>query len=573
MIITNVLPKPATADDLLGYIADAVFEYGNSKTSAMKSAANAYLVWYHGESENAEPDMRKWLNEQVKKRNEKIDEHNAKIESDRRRAKELAEGKINDELAEDEKARLTALQNRKPHEWAQAKQVKIDVREGGSRFTVIVKFVFGFVKPSEASLVSRYAKVLEYIEQNKDKLAGVFTVDAIVELLNDAGGFEAALDKVRNPESDDEDKVRAATLTRIMEAVNAVEGGEEIAFKAKYEQKGYVFLLGRPSANGVKLCGELAINDNEAEALFFKVDEGIIGSAEPAVDFMARTVSIGELVREGRDSNIVDTAVTGKKFKVTRTYSLSELGGKTQMVVSARYTEASVVVHAVPKDNVIIGGVEPEQMALLDAASAAEMTKLFHDPARRLLMSVQTEQGDVDVPVRWNVITHLDGESTVKKFEWKTMFKEAHCPVDKRHFDPKCSITLGQQQVRELYDTYLRDWGKNKTDDQKVNKALTIMFDGVMLTVGHEVYGQNSITIGGKQGSPVSLEMRPRDIVDLFRKLIDLNVQDACLHGDADGLLAVSWEDEVGDYCVYIPSVEKRGGLNKTCLGYMKPKK
>ena len=67
--------------------------------------------------------------------------------------------------------------------------------------------------------------------------------------------------------------------------------------------------------------------------------------------------------------------------------------------------------------------------------------------------------------------------------------------------------------------------------------------------------------------------MRPRDIVDLFRKLIELNVQDACLHGDADGLLAVSWEDEVGDYCVYIPSVEKRGGLNKTCLGYMKPKK
>jgi hypothetical protein len=67
--------------------------------------------------------------------------------------------------------------------------------------------------------------------------------------------------------------------------------------------------------------------------------------------------------------------------------------------------------------------------------------------------------------------------------------------------------------------------------------------------------------------------MRPRDVVDLFRKLIELNVQHVALHFDTDGLLAASWGDDAGDYIIYIPTVDKRGGLNRACLGQMKPKK
>ena len=67
--------------------------------------------------------------------------------------------------------------------------------------------------------------------------------------------------------------------------------------------------------------------------------------------------------------------------------------------------------------------------------------------------------------------------------------------------------------------------------------------------------------------------MRPRDIVDLFSKLIELDVDYCSMSADPTGLLAVSWDDEVGDYIIYLPAVETRGGLNKTCLNYIKVSK
>lgn len=571
---TATLPQLATADDMLGFISSAQLDYANSKTSAMKSAANAYLVYHHGESACAAPEMRLWLDQQIATRNGEIDKFNGDVDNDKRRAKKLAERTLNEEISDEEKSRLTALHTRTSSEWAKAKRVKIEGREGASAFTRIVKFVFGFDKPADASLVSRYAKVLEYIEQHKDELAGELTVDAIVALLNNAGGFEAALEKARNPEAANDDMVRTATLNKIKEAVDRAGSGTEIAFKTKHQQNGYVFLLGRPSANGVRVCGELAINDNEAEALLLKIDQDVIGSAEPTVEFMARTVSIAELVRDGRDSGITkDGTQAGEKYKVARTYSLTHFDGTQRMVVSARYAQASAVVHARPKASVHLGDVEPGQAALLNANASADITKLFGNAARRLLMSVNAVQGDAAVPVRWTVCTDLGGATSETEFDWTSMYAEAYCPVDKRQFEAKCTVNLKPAHIRAIYEEYLHDWGKAKKDDKNVNKPLTVSFNGETFTVGHEVYGFKSFSVGDKLGSPVSLQMRPRDIVDLFKKLIEFDVQQCVVQGDPDGLLAVSWCDDVGDYTVYMPTVEKRGGLSDKCLGQMKPKK
>lgn len=569
------LPMPPTVDDMESFIGEAKREYANQKSSAMKSAAYAYLTWHWGASEHAEPEMRQWLAEQIDKANKGIDKFNSDVDNDKRRAKELAKGTLNEELSEADKARLTALHKRTSAQWAQAKQVKIDARAGASKFTCVVKYVFGFVKPSDASLVSRYAKVLEYIEQHKDELAGVFTVDAIVDLLDDAGGFEAALDKVRNPEAANDDKVRAATLTKIKEAVDRVDDGTELAIKAKYETGGYVFLVGRSTATGVTVCGQLAIsNDNEAEELLFKIDEDVIGSAEPTVDFMARVVSIGELVREGREGNVTkDGTNAGEKHKVTRTYSLTNFGGKQNMVVSARYGEASAVVHAWPKADIVVGTVEEGQGLLLDPETSSKATKLFSNAARRLLMKVNVEPGDPDAPVHWEVVTDLDGDEDTTTFAWKSMYHQPHCPIDMRTFDPNSTISLTYADLRQVYSEYLHEWLGTKKDDKKVGKPLTVAFDGISFAVGHEAFGHKTYAFGNKQEASVALQMRPRDVVDLFRKLIELNVSHVALHGDTDGLLAASWGDDVGDYIIYLPTVEKRGGLDRTCLGQMKPKK
>lgn len=569
------LPKPPTVNDMEGFIDQAKTEYANQKSSAMKSAANAYLTWHWGASEYAEPEMRHWLDEQIDKANKGIEKFNSDVDNDKRRAKELADNKINEKLTDEEKARLTALHKRTSVQWAQAKQVKIDARAGASKFTSLVKYVFGFVKPADASLVSRHAKVLEYIEQHKEELSGVFTVDSIVNLLDAAGGFEAALDKVRNPEAVNDDKVRAATLTKIKEAMNRVDDGNELAITAKYEMNGYVFLVGLSTPTGVTVCGQLDIsNDNEAEELLFKIDEDVIGSAEPMVDFMARVVSIGELVREGREGNVTkDGTNAGEKHKVTRTYSLTNFGGKQNMVVSARYGEASAVVHAWPKPEIIVGTVEEGQGLLLDPSTSSMATKLFSNAARRLLMTVNVGPGDPDAPVQWEVVTDLNGDEETTTFAWKSMYHQLHCPIDMRHFDPNSKITLSHADLRQVYNDYLHEWLGTKKDDKNVGKALTVAFDGINFALGHEAFGHKSYAFGNKQEASASLQMRPRDVVDLFRKLIELKVQHVALHCDTNGMLAASWGDDVGDYMTYLPSVDKRGGLTDKCLGQMKPKK
>jgi hypothetical protein len=569
------LPKPPTVDDMEGFIGEAKREYANQKSSAMKSAAYAYLTWHYGASEHAEPEMRKWLDEQIKNANAGIEKFNSDVDNDKRRAKELAENTINEELSDEEKARLTELQKRTSAQWAQAKQVKIDARAGASKFTSLVKYVFCFVKPADASLVSRHAKVLEYIEQHKDELAGVFTVDAIVALLDAAGGFEAALEKARSTEPANSDKVRAATLTKIKEAMDRVDDSNELAITAKYGTNGYVFLVGRSTATGVTICGQLDIsNDNEAEELLFKIDEDVIGSAEPTVDFMARVVSIGELVREGREGNVTkDGTNAGEKHKVTRTYSLTNFGGKQNMVVSARYGEASAVVHAWPKSEIIVGTVEEGQGLLLDPSTSSMTTKLFSNAARRLLMTVNVGPGDPEAPVHWKVVTDLNGDEESITFAWKSMYHQMHCPIDMRNFDPNSTISLTHADLRQVYSEYLHEWLGTKKDDKNVGKALTVAIDGINFAVGHEAFGHKSYAFGSKQGASASLQMRPRDVVDLFRKLIELNVPHVALHCDTDGLLAASWGDNVGDYIIYLPTIDKRGGLDRTCLGQMKPKK
>jgi hypothetical protein len=32
----------------------------------------------------------------------------------------------------------------------------------------------------------------------------------------------------------------------------------------------------------------------------------------------------------------------------------------------------------------------------------------------------------------------------------------------------------------------------------------------------------------------------------------------------------VSWDDNLGDYTLYMPAVEAKGGLSKACLSYLK---
>lgn len=565
------LPAPVTAADISQFKTAAARAYGNAKSSAMESAANAYLVWYHGQSEAAEPHVRDWLDEEIKKVNAKIDAHNKAMDHKKTRAKLCKKNELNEPISDAEKADLLELSEWKTSEWAKKKQVKIDACTRSTTYSRIVKFVFGFKKPSEASHVSRYAKVLEFIEINKHELNGDFSVEAIVRLLDKSGGFEAAVEAMRNSSSASSDNVRTATLIKIKQAVDNIDTGNEIVFVPKHQQDGYVFLVGRTTATGVMVCGELAINDNEeAEALLLKINGDVMGDPQPAVAFAARIASIARLVGEGRASHIIDHAGTGEAFKVQRAFSLVESNGSTHLVISARYAEASVIVHAVPKGSVDIGVIAHGHAAMLDGAAARDFMKVFGDEARCRLLEIAAAKGDDATPVNWTVSIDNAG-SPPQNFAWNSMFGVGNLPLNLRGFAPDCEITLFEADIRDLYDAYLAKWSKAKTDDKDVRKPLTVSFDGTKLDVGHKAYGTHRIALKDKQKAQVSLLVRPRDMVDLFKKLLELGVQHCTLSGDNYGMVAMRWEDAVGIYTVHIPALDARGSLRDSCIGSIKP--
>jgi hypothetical protein len=562
------LLKPPSVDELKGFFDSANVEFNNAKSNAMRAAANAYLLWYHAESDHAEIYAKQWLIEAIAGRNEEIKTHNSSIDSLKLRVKHFKEGELNAQPTEDEARQLQKYANYTAADWIKLKLVPIGTRVGSSKFTRIVKFIFKFDKPADASDTSRYAKVLEDIEQHNDEM-GERNVDAIVKQLTDAGGFEAAIERMRGNDNRSDEVAGDAALNKIKAAVDGADiGGFD--FTAKHAIGNYVFFIGRQDGGKITVCSELAINDNEASDLLLKVDAGIFGPCDPFVEFASSVCSLAELVQEGRASNItIDGTKAGEKHKAIRTYSLCTREKRSCIIVSGRYTDASAVIHAYPK-GINIGSVEVGKILMLTHKDGAVLGKQLGDIKQRMLTTITSKDGDADASVCWNVQSEI---SAAKVLAWTSMFDQQHRPVDLRLFQGDCWFTLTKKQVKELSGGCLYEWGKNKPDDQKVTKPLSVSIHGAELTVGHEVYGKHTLTISQQAGARVSINLRPRDLVDLCKKLIEQDADVFTVKCDGNGMIAFEWEDGVGHYAVYLPAVEPKAGLNKACLGYMKPTK
>jgi|LakMenEpi03Aug12_release.lakeMendotaPanAssembly.Ray.scaffolds.fasta_scaffold53530_4 hypothetical protein len=74
--------------------------------------------------------------------------------------------------------------------WDSLKPVPIEKREGASKYSEVVKYVFEFDKPSHASMVNRFCLAPEWIDQRfKGQL--VSNVDEIISKYERAGGFRS----------------------------------------------------------------------------------------------------------------------------------------------------------------------------------------------------------------------------------------------------------------------------------------------------------------------------------------------------------------------------------------------
>ncbi len=580
--LSNYVVFNPDAEALAGFVKAAMDAYKNYRKTAMKSAAFCYMVWWHSGSERAHDQQRAWLKQQIADRNAEIDRDNSELDARKNRVAAHKTGKAvltGNELA-DHKAYLDYSEA----QWTAATRLKVAARDGASEFTEIVKFVFDFDRTSDASNISRYSTVLEYIKARHDQLDDV-TPDAVVQLLEDAGGFEAALEIARgNVDEDKKDPDRnSGDRDAKVAALKSAFSGTPLttfAYAAKFAQDDFVFLLAKKQGSNLDVLGELSLTDNEAKQMVLRADTDIIGNLDPLAEFAAQVASLSSLVHEGKDSAFtIDGTASGKKLKVARTFALcDDMSGTVQVQVSARYTDASAVIIARPKTGIDIGTLTPGQFLMLPtdpvdgANNSRQMTKALASVGDRVSMTLEASAGDSAAPVVWKAMSR-NGTSLapVAEYKWGIMAAQKRYPVNVYRFTPQFSVTLQKADVLHIQDDYTSKWQKAGKDEKKTFLPLELSYDGVEFALDHEKHRRFGLTVDSTQTATVTLSLRPRDLSDLIEKLGAQKAQSFTFKADPDGLLAVMWSDQYGDYEVYVPTVDNTGSLKDRCLGHLVP--
>jgi hypothetical protein len=557
-----------------------------SKDSASMAAAHAYLVWLDTQSSSAPEHMRTWLVEQIDALNTAIDQHNDNEVELKDRATRIFKGeklKKNDALNIDpkdeeerkqqdaERAELKKLGGQTAEQWQARRKVRIERRNDASAFTEIVKYVFGFDRRADASVTARYAKVLEWIA-TRFHVVAPHDAGEIVEAIKAAGGFEDALHEQRGLGADEEDdeeaedrKVQAAAI--VTDAKNAVAGAKAKAvfdMDVQNAPEGIVTLLARYVNGKVEVVGELPISDKQLNHTVSMFDDETLLPTYHRSEFVSRVLALGELVKEGdKTSKKVDDLKAGAALKAERVLSLLPNGAAgVQLVMSARYADASTIIKATPSKPPVDLGVVNTPVTLA-VESRKLLRKVIRDRGHRRLVDIvpQINGGEVQWVATDRALIAENRSNGSRLFVFDDMTAEAHKPLDVDGFRPQFKVTVTSAELSKLYDARLKAWAES-VNGKKHQKLMELTFANG--TLAYKVTGEDDFAMpcAGVIVGAVSLKFRPRDLHDLIEALKGQHTEMFEVSGDTGGMMCISWTDGLGAYEVFQPTATADGVLN-----------
>jgi hypothetical protein len=224
--------------------------YSNSKEQASMAAAQTYMLW---KETQATKETREWLEDVIAKRNAEISKCNSDL--NQAKAKAAAGTKAKQDLG--------------------TKLSLITARDNTSKFLRIVKYALDFVRPNQASLISRYVLVLEWLDLKFMKVANI-DERMLVKAIREAGGLENVVrigrgQKVSSSTSNTTKKTDdvQSKYTTLKEAKSL----KEIKLAPKHQRDGFVALIGRYVDGKVQVLGELNLSKKELDKYIAAIDE------------------------------------------------------------------------------------------------------------------------------------------------------------------------------------------------------------------------------------------------------------------------------------------------------------
>lgn len=568
--------KAINLDDLM---ADAYNELRTSKDRAMHAAAHCYMIWVETHSAQGKA----WFEAKVKHANEAIEAHNRDVDKDRKEVANFKAGDLKSEhvalyegtdaealkLKADAIGRINAYSKLIDEKRAPKKKVKIEQSKTGNEFTMVVKLVFRFTEAADASLVSRYASVCAFIHE---KCKGNTTLDVatIVAVLEAAGGFEVSLRhqvkaKQAGKSGVDTDAIKAMTTKAKEENKAAVENMQPLstfAMSVKTKAEGYTVLLARTNGDLVEVIGEAPVTTDQITKMATAF-EAPSSNPRPATNFVQRVLSLGDLV-----GGVVGQPSEGQKER--KLVLCSDLDGKTQLMVSLKGGSANVVVHAVPNETVNIGHVpgmvflSHDKLQLLSDRLSNELYRRFTaiEPDASPMIKGGTKATS---KLAWHLVNAalVDANGLPKRetLYWSSFGANSEMPIDVEAMNVKTRLIVTRDALDCYWDDVLSKVA-GYTAAEKKTKVATLKYErgSLLLDVPAKENAEQGVVVD--IDAATELDFRCNDLANLVQKLKGLMVDQFTFEFDENGLMAITWSDELGSYAVFQPTVMEGGMLN-----------
>jgi hypothetical protein len=601
MLKGNATPTTLNSDDSFKQIiSEARISHQRSKDGATEAAANAYMLWLSTQSDQATKEAAAWIKKEIELANETIAAHNEDVKKKQERANKFKSGTLPDDDAINEKPRNPAhaaeiekmrdkLRDQSQWDkkiWARLRQMPIEARDGASRFTEIVKYVFQFNEVQHSDQVARYSTVLEWVHsQFKDNAPK--EKDEIVAAIRNFGGFEEVLfeqRRIKSGDADDTDDRKTmsdAIREDIKHALVSVNPIATIDHEARFEKEGFVMFLGRKSGGQVSLVSELEMTDSDLQSALSSVGSDIDIPNPQNSEFVARVLELGKLVSEGQEiARTYDSTKSGDKIRVQRVlaYRPSKAAEGAEFVISARAADASPIIYARPKTVSHLG--VPPRPVMLSFKTRKRIEYFLRDPNVRRHIEIQAEQSpkraddtDADSPLAWVggnvVLLGKSSKNAQQKFYWTDLVNVDEKPLDIENFQPQFASGIDDVELDGLYEQALRAWAAAKNPN-KASATATFKFQNDKLLVRIAEQEELELKLAKSCGGKFTLAFRMRELHDLVALLLRQRTSDFSLRGDEGGLLEISWEDSLGYYWVYLPTVNQEGKLQSRRVGPMR---
>ena len=550
-ITNNPIPFGSAAID--DFISSANRCHNASKAQAAEAAAHAYLLWRCTLAPGAHESMRNSLEGMIAKRNAEIKNANAGLEA----------------LA------LTTMERRERHRLA------IEESSKANPFTRFCKFVFGFDRRSHASLVSRYSKVLLWVDDKMhSKVIG--SAQEIADEIEAAGGFEAVL-MIQRGGSTDKPMATPSGVIRAMAdeltarckaAVESAEAIDVIDLDVDGEET-FVALLGRRRDGRVEVVGETMVSDSALADWAGRFSDGLALPVEGRVAFLARVLALGKIVDEGRQTDLTqDDLPSGRRLREERVLTLHTLGdGEHELVISASRAHASTVIKARPKRECVDLGL-PMQAMMLAREQLAKLERDFERAEYLTLFSTAVSGGDDDLaPFVWSLtnaaLSSTSGTTDTERMTWSALgaCKPCDLPLDIDGFAPRVRAVISKAELLKLFAERLHAWAG---EEKGPPKLANLTFGPKALTFTATNQEKLELTLASSNGKESRLQFRPRDLHGLVLELKGWPGVDVFeLAADERGMLAVYWYDDMGSYTAYLPTASNTGELIYTRLAPM----